>query len=75
MNKKFNKRNFLLRLIVFPFVFALMLITHTVFVLKRTYHFLRYGGEYINCEENERETILGIFNMLKEMRENQESVK
>ena len=45
------------------------------FVLQRTYHFLKYGGEYLNFEENERETISGIFNMLKEIRENQESVK
>jgi hypothetical protein len=66
-NTKFNKRKFGLRLIAFPFVFALLFIAHTAFVLKRTYHFLKYGGEYINFEQNERATIQGIFEMLKEM--------
>lgn len=75
MNRKFNKRRFAYRLIVAPFVFALIFIAHNFFVLQRTYHFLKYGGEYLNFEENERETISGIFNMLKEMRENKESVK
>ena len=66
-NTKFNKRKFGLRLIAFPFVFALLFIAHTAFVLKQTYHFLKYGGEYINFEQNEKATIQGIFEMLKEM--------
>lgn len=75
MNRKFHKKRFILRLILAPFVLALIFITHNFFVLQRTYHFLKYGGEYINFEENERETINGIFHMLKEMRENKESMK
>ena len=66
-NTTFNKRKFGLRLITFPFVFALIFISHNLFVLKRTYHFLKYGGEYINFEQNEKATIQGIFEMLKEM--------
>ena len=33
-----------------------------------------YGGEYVNFEENERESILGIFEMLKEIRQNQKEL-
>ena len=72
---KFNIKKFALRLITWPFVFALMFIFHNLFVLKRTYHFLKYGGEYINFEQDERATIQGIFNMLKEIREKQNELK
>ncbi len=68
---KFNRKKFTLRLITCPFVFALIFISHNLFVLKRTYHFLKYGGEYINFEQDERATIQGIFEMLKEIREKQ----
>jgi len=68
-NKKFNKRNFIVRIIAFPFVFALIFIAHNIFVIKRTFHFLKYGGEYVNFEENEKPTILEIYKMLKEMKE------
>ena len=33
-----------------------------------------YGGEYVNFEENERESMLGIFEMLKEIRQNQKEL-
>lgn len=71
-NKEFNKRRFGRRLISLPFVFALIFISHNLFVLKRTYHYIMYGGEYVNFEENERETMAGIFEMLKEIRQNQQ---
>ncbi len=74
-NTKFNKRKFGLRLITFPFVFALIFIAHNLFVLKRTYHFLKYGGEYINFEQNEKATVNDLFNMLKEIREKQNELK
>jgi len=69
MNKKFNKHRLVIRLISLPFVFCLLLITHNVFVVKRTFHFIMYGGEYINFEENERHSILDIYNMLKELKD------
>jgi ABC-type dipeptide/oligopeptide/nickel transport system ATPase component len=75
MSKKFNKRNFLIRIISLPFVFAIILIAHNLFVLKRTCHFIMFGGEYINFEENERENIQEIFKMLKEIKENQNVTK
>lgn len=71
-NKEFNKRRFGRRLIALPFVFALIFIAHNLSVLKRTYHYIMYGGEYVNFEENERETMAGIFEMLKEIRQNQQ---
>ena len=74
-NTKFKKEKFGLRLIAFPFIFALLFITHTAFVLERTYHYLKYGGEYVNFEQNERATIQGIFEMLKEIREKQNELK
>ncbi len=70
---KFNIKKFALRLITCPFVFALIFISHNLFVLKRTYHFLKYGGEYINFEQDERATIQGIFEMLKEMNDNNDT--
>ena len=72
---KFNRKKFALRLITCPFVFALIFISHNLFVLKRTYHFLKYGGEYINFEQDERATIQSIFEMLKEIREKQNELK
>lgn len=70
-NTKFNKRHFTIRIISLPFVFAIIFIAHNLFVLKRTWHYLRYGGEYVNYEENERENMAGIFEMLKEIRSHQ----
>jgi len=71
-NTKFNKRRFLLRIIALPFVFGIIFISHNYFVLKRTYHYLKFGGEYVNFEENERANILGIYNMLKEIKKERE---
>ncbi|MCE5332733.1 MAG: hypothetical protein LLF95_11425 [Bacteroidales bacterium] len=70
-NTKFNKRYFIRRIISLPFVFGIILIAHNLFVLKRTYHYLMYGGEYVNFEENERDSMVGIFEMLKEIRSHQ----
>jgi ABC-type dipeptide/oligopeptide/nickel transport system ATPase component len=70
-NTKFNKRRFIHRLIALPFVFAIIFIAHNIFVLKRTWHYLMYGGEYVNFEENECVNMLEIYNMLKEIKENQ----
>ena len=71
-NMKFNKRHFTLRILSLPFVFAIIFIAHNFFVLRRTFHFIMYGGEYVNFEENEIDSVAGIFEMLKEIRKNQE---
>lgn len=64
-NTKFNKEKFLTRILVSPFVFMLIFISHNLFIFKRFWHFLKYGGEYINFEENERGTIHKIYEELK----------
>jgi len=69
MKNKFNKRNFIPGLIASPFVFALLFLTHNFFVFNRFWHYMKFGGEYINFEKNEKHTINEIFNMLKEMNE------
>ena len=67
--KKFNKHNFFHRIIASPFILCILLIAHNFFVLKRFWHFLKFGGEYVNFEVNERATLLEIFDMLKEQNE------
>ncbi len=74
-NTRFNKRKFGLRLIAFPFVFALLFIANTAFVLKLTYHFLKYGGEFVSFRQNENATVSDLFNMLKEIREKQNELQ
>jgi len=73
-NTKFNKRHFVTRIIVLPFIFALIFIAHNFFVLKRTYRFLKYGGEYVNFEENEVANLREIYELLKEIKENQQKL-
>jgi len=70
-NTKFNKRFFIRRIIALPFIFIIIFISHNTFVLRRTYFYLMFGGEYINFEENERESISEIFEMLKEIKNKQ----
>ena len=48
-----------------PFVFGLLLLTHNFHVIRRTFLFLRYGGEWINYENNEKKTIYDIYQILK----------
>lgn len=51
----------ILRLLATPFVFGLILITHLYYVFHRTYWFIRYGGEYIGYEPNDRATIKDLY--------------
>ena len=61
-----NKRRLLLRLLSSPAVLFIILVAHNYFVIKRFIHFLRWGGEYINFEKNEKPTIETIYKLLKE---------
>lgn len=54
------------RLLVCPFVFGLLSITHIFFIFKRTYMFLKYGGEFINYKIDEQKTIHDIYKKQKE---------
>lgn len=66
---KINKRKFWLRLIVWPLILVILFIPHMLFVLKRTYHFVIYGGEWVNFEKPEHHTIGELYEMLKEIKE------
>lgn len=65
----FNKRRCLLRLVVLPFVFGILLVAHLVALFKSIWLFLLYGGEWINYTENEVATIGGIYGELKSRNE------
>jgi hypothetical protein len=45
------------RILVTPFVFGILLFTHLFFVFKRTFKFLRGGGQLLLTEEKESELI------------------
>ena len=66
IKEKMNTKSLLLRLIVSPIIFALILVGHTYSAVKRFYLFMRWGGEFITFENNERPTIEAIYKKLKE---------
>lgn len=68
---KLNKRRLHLRIIVLIPVFLIILVAHLSFVFKRTWHFILYGGEWVNFEKPERETIAGIYAILKKDQNNE----
>ena len=45
------------RILVAPFVFGILLVTHLFFVCKRTYKFVRGGGQLMLKEEEGYELI------------------
>lgn len=75
MNTEFNKRYLGIRIVVSPFIFALLFISHNFFVLKRFYHFLKFGGEYVNFEQNEKATIQDIYNELKKQNNSKKEIE
>jgi hypothetical protein len=61
-----SKFRLIKRFLSVPFVFGLLLVTHNLFVLRRTYHFILRGGEFINYDnENDNKSIQNIFEELK----------
>lgn len=72
---KFIRRRFHLRVLVCLPVFVILLVCHMAFVCNSTWLFLKYGGEWINFKKPERETITSIYEMLKEIKENQKDGK
>ena len=50
----------LVRIVAFPFVFALSLIAAVVMIAKFNYAYLRYGGEFITYEKLKPETIKDV---------------
>ena len=47
-------------LVVLP-VFIILLVTHMFFVFKRSFEFLKYGGELIQYSKNDAETIHRLY--------------
>ena len=74
-DKKFNKHRFAQRILFLPFVIGIIFVAHNLFVINRIFHFIIYGGEYINFEENERRTINEIFEMLKDIKETRKTTQ
>lgn len=66
---KVNKRFLTLRIISAPFILCILVIAHNFFVLERFWHYLKFGGEYINFEKEEKRTIKDIYEMLQEIKD------
>lgn len=66
MKTKNKVYNFILRLAVFPFITGLIITTYLIASIKRSFYFLRYGGEFINYEKRETHTIEEIYKQLKD---------
>lgn len=61
-----NTKYLLLRLLVSPIIFALILVGHIYSAIRRFILFIRWGGEFITFREDERPTIEEIYKKLKE---------
>jgi len=61
-----NRRYILLRLIAFPFVFGLLFVWNMYACVKGTILFIRWGGEIINYEKDDKGSIYKIYKELKD---------
>ena len=55
----------IIRILGFPFVLGLIFLSYNIRAFKRAIDFLRYGGEWINYDKNERITIQKIYEELR----------
>lgn len=58
------------RIIVLPFVLGIVLVAHLIFVAKKAIHFVKYGGEFIQYDQDEYKTISNIYEEIKSQRSN-----
>lgn len=65
-----NKRLFIMRLILSPFLLVIALVPNIVSSFKLTYLFVRYGGEFISYMKDDKATIFGIYQHLKNNQQN-----
>ena len=65
---------YVLRLLALIPVFCLLVISHSFHVFRRTWYFLRYGGEFIHFEPKSV-TILDTYVKVCELVKNQEDLK
>lgn len=56
---------YFLRLLISPAVFILIFVYTCYYTICRTMHFIRFGGEFINYDKDEKVTIQMIYEQLK----------
>lgn len=61
-----NNTIIILRIVVSPIILLLMIVGHFYSAVRKFIFFLKYGGEFITFEQNERPTIYKIYQKLKE---------
>lgn len=57
---------YILRIIAFPFMFSLILISFNYHVIRKALLFLMHGGEWYCYEKNDKHTIGELYHLLKE---------
>ena len=60
------KRRLLLRILVSPFIFAMIIVTYLYYGMRRFVLFMRYGGDFITHERDERKNIEDIYMLLRD---------
>lgn len=59
---------FIARLLVSPFIAAMIIITYNLHAMRRVYLFIKYGGEYAEYDKDEHSTIHDIYLEIKNQR-------
>jgi hypothetical protein len=66
LNVKDKIMKYFKRALILPFVFGILLTTHVLFVFRRTWEFIKYGGEFNQYRKDDRASIEKIYKELKE---------
>lgn len=61
-----NKQRIILRILVSPTIFILLIFTYGFACLKHFIKFLRYGGQWITYEKEDPKRMEEIYKLLKE---------
>lgn len=61
-----NRKKIIPRLLVSPFVLGLIIMSYIISAIVRWFHFIRYGGEWINYDKNERKHIQDVYSIVKD---------
>lgn len=60
-----NKRKFIPRLLVSPFILGVLIVSYSIGCLKHWIRFVRYGGEWITYVKDDPKRLEDIFNEMK----------
>ena len=55
----------IVRFLLSPVVLVLVSVAFLVIAVKKTIEFVRFGGEFVIYQSQERKTIMDIYNLLK----------